>query len=143
VEKATELGVDQLVLLATTRGVVDPRDAKLVKLKRKSIETCKQCRRNWCMEIRGPMSLRDFLSSKQAHQVGWMLDPHGEAFANSGIPDCAVIGPEGGWTGTEIEEAKSFGWRIVSKPGHILRIETAGLAIAALSSWHASPIHGS
>ena len=39
-----------------------------------------------------------------------------------------AIGPEGGFTDEEVEQALACGWRAVGLGGNLLRIETAGLA---------------
>jgi RsmE family RNA methyltransferase len=44
----------------------------------------------------------------------------------------ALVGPEGGWSDEEIEEARDAGWKIITLGGRILRAETAAIVIAAL-----------
>ena len=44
----------------------------------------------------------------------------------------ALIGPEGGWTDGEIDEANKNGWRIVTFGGRVLRAETAAIVAATL-----------
>ena len=51
VEKLSELGVERLVPLVTSRTVVDPRPAKLERLRRTAVEAAKQCGRNTLLEI--------------------------------------------------------------------------------------------
>src|SRR5262245_59708870 len=46
VEKLVELGASRLVPLETTRGVAQPDEKALVRLRRSVIEACKQCGRN-------------------------------------------------------------------------------------------------
>ena len=50
-----------------------------------------------------------------------------------------VAGPEGGFTDEEIASAERGGFQRVSLGPHILRIETAAIAIAARSLPHCSP----
>ena len=54
VEKLVELGVTRLVPLITERGVAQPVDSALARLKRGVIEASKQCGRNKLMEIAEP-----------------------------------------------------------------------------------------
>ena len=44
----------------------------------------------------------------------------------------AIIGPEGGWTDAEIDEANKKNWRIVTLGGRTLRAETAAIVAATL-----------
>ena len=60
VEKATELGVAGLVPLVTQRGVAQPSDSALNRLRRAAIEAAKQCGRNRLMEIAAPASWSDY-----------------------------------------------------------------------------------
>ena len=61
VEKVVELGVARLVPLETERGVAQPVENALERLRRGVIEACKQCGRNRLMEIDGPMAWGEFL----------------------------------------------------------------------------------
>jgi 16S rRNA (uracil1498-N3)-methyltransferase len=45
------------------------------------------------------------------------------------------IGPEGGFTDDELAQATAQGWRIVGLGPLVLRVETAGLAVAATVLW--------
>lgn len=63
VEKATELGVSQLVPLITERGVAQPVDSALVRLRRSVIEASKQCGRNRLMEIGEPAAAGAFFAA--------------------------------------------------------------------------------
>ena len=65
VEKATELGVDRLVPIVTERSVVDPRAAKLDRLRRVIVEASKQCGRNRLMDAR---------SARCPGRAGWSSD---------------------------------------------------------------------
>jgi 16S rRNA (uracil1498-N3)-methyltransferase len=100
VEKLTELGVTQLVPLFTVRGVAQPVDQALLRLKRFVIEASKQCGRNRLMAIGVPQSCGEFTSTTPA--TNWRLIAHPSAHAR-GLhaghqqSDIAVaVGPEGG-----------------------------------------------
>ncbi len=135
VEKATELGVATLIPLRTARGVVDPRDSKLDRLRQAIIEACKQSRRVWKMDLAPVTEVATLLG-----QPGPLLvaDPSGQPFADvrQTLPPASTttvaIGPEGGWTEAEIKTARDAGAQIISLGDTILRIETAVIAVAAL-----------
>jgi 16S rRNA (uracil1498-N3)-methyltransferase len=63
VEKATELGVTRLVPLVTERGVAQPVEAALDRLRRSVIEASKQCGRNRLLEIDSPATAIDFFAA--------------------------------------------------------------------------------
>jgi 16S rRNA (uracil1498-N3)-methyltransferase len=134
VEKATELGIDRLVPLVTTRSVVDPRSTKLDRLRRTVIEACKQCGRNRLMMIDAPTPWAEFARSKP-DAMRLLADPGGVNVATLLAPcptdACLAIGPEGGFTDEEVELARSLGWQSITLGPTILRIETAGLVGAA------------
>jgi 16S rRNA (uracil1498-N3)-methyltransferase len=135
VEKATELGVDRLVPIVTERSVVDPRGAKLDRLRRAIVEASKQCGRNRLMTLERPMSWPLWLGEGGdtvpgprlvAHPGG--LPPPAWPRIRRGGQAAMAIGPEGGFTEAEVEAARRAGWQVVDLGATLLRIETAGLA---------------
>ena len=138
VEKATELGVARLIPLVTERSVVDPRQSKLDRLRRTIIEASKQSRRNRLMVLEPPISWTDLVASPPA--------PGGQRLvaARHGLPPSRwpaqarggeillAVGPEGGFTPAEEELASAAGWHPIRLATHVLRVETAGLAGAAI-----------
>lgn len=140
-EKATELGVTRLVPLVTSRGVAQPVEAALERLRRGVIEASKQCGRNRLMEIAEPQTAVAYVANVPDTALRLWADPTGEPL--SGIQaagatqiHCA-IGPEGGFTSEETAAAKLAGWRLVSLGPRILRIETAAIMLAA---WTAASV---
>jgi 16S rRNA (uracil1498-N3)-methyltransferase len=140
VEKATELGVDRWVPLQTERGVVDPGETRLDKLRQTVVAACKQCGRNRLLEISSPVTWPELLAESGAAPGLIVADPAGmparetvgtEAAVESGRLTAAV-GPEGGFTPRELDDARAAGAQFVSLGPPVLRIETAALALAAL-----------
>jgi 16S rRNA (uracil1498-N3)-methyltransferase len=136
VEKATELGVDRLVPIVTERSVVDPRGAKLDRLRRLIVEAAKQCGRNRLMTLERPTPWPTWLTEPAGHgprllaHPGGLPPPDWPGIRRGG--DVALaIGPEGGFTAAEVEAARGAGWQAVSLGATLLRIETAGLAGSA------------
>jgi 16S rRNA (uracil1498-N3)-methyltransferase len=133
VEKATELGVIRLVPIVTERSVVDPRAAKLERLRRVVIEASKQCGRNTLMILENPVGWARWLEEAPqvaprlvAHPGG--LPPRHWTKARRGGEAALAVGPEGGFTEDEIAAARGAGWEIASLGVTLLRIETAALA---------------
>lgn len=137
IEKATELGVQRIVPLVTQRSIVDPGQGKLDKLRQTIVEACKQCGRTQLMELTEPLSWRDCLATEFPGRDAWIAHPDGELVTAEQLaptrPRLFLIGPEGGFTETEVEEAVAAGARRMQLGPRILRIETAVVAIAALA----------
>jgi 16S rRNA (uracil1498-N3)-methyltransferase len=137
VEKATELGVRRLVPLLTERSVVIPGDGKLDKMRRTIIEACKQCRRAQLMVLDEPQEWPAFVASVASATAFWVAHPSGAPLHRNQLSAAghiaAAIGPEGGFTDREIEQAAESGATLISLGPRILRIETAALAVAALA----------
>ena len=131
VEKATELGVSTLVPLRTARSVVDPRPAKVDRLRRAVVEATKQCGRDTLMEVAEPMAWADWLGlGPGLIAVPGGLDVSAWPCFEADATIRLAIGPEGGFTAVELERAA--GWTAVNLGPTTLRIETAAMAGAAI-----------
>lgn len=140
VEKGVELGVARIVPLETDRGVAQPVDKALDRLRRGVIEASKQCGRNRLMEIAPPQDWQRFVADAPELAARWIAHPGSSgvtAICVQEVPattECYLgIGPEGGFTNAEVEAAEASGWRTVDLGPRILRIETAALYLASLA----------
>jgi len=135
VEKLTELGVARLVPLVTARSIVDPREGKLDRMRQVIVEASKQSGRSQLMELAPPTEWKTFLARGFADRATYIAHPSGETLAPDGLrspaPPQILIGPEGGFTDQEVEEACAAGARPLSLGPRILRIETAAVAAAS------------
>ena len=135
VEKATELGVAQLIPVTTRRTVVDRLN--LDRLNAHIIEAAEQCGRTVLPTLTEPVSLDAFLQSSSrtlyfADETGG--EPATAAFTRG--PATILIGPEGGFTPEERAAIRTApGARAISLGPRILRAETA--ALAAVATWMA------
>jgi 16S rRNA (uracil1498-N3)-methyltransferase len=134
VEKATELGVARLIPLVTERSVVDPRSAKLDRLRRVIVEASKQCRRNRLMDLEPPTAWDSLLQA--AGSTRWIAHPGAPGMVSTGLRPgtgsaILAIGPEGGFSDAEVARGIEAGWRTVGLGSTILRVETAALAGAS------------
>lgn len=142
VEKAVELGVSRLVPLETARGVAQPVDKALLRLRRAVIEASKQCGRNRLMEIDASRPWLEYCRSpRTSGGRRWLADPSGKSAPAEAFRDLATneqvevaIGPEGGWTEEELIAGSAEGWREINLGARILRVETAALALVAIIS---------
>jgi 16S rRNA (uracil1498-N3)-methyltransferase len=136
VEKATELGVTEIIPLETerTRGVATGlKPAHVDKLRRRSREVLKQCGGAWVPAVRDPVPLDVFLQRPTAG-ARWLLDARGASVPalDDGRPACALVGPEGGLTETERSAVLAQGFIPVCAGPLTLRFETAAIAAAVL-----------
>ncbi len=135
VEKLTELGVSRFVPLITARSVVRPKPETVGKLNRAVIEASKQCGRNRLMAVDPPRHWEELITAPDLPECRWVL--HTAAAGPVRPPGVAVIvavGPEGGFTASEVAAAEERGWQTVTLGPRVLRTETAAVAAAALLS---------
>jgi len=136
VEKLTELGAARLMPLETTRGVAEATAAAQTRLERVVIEACKQCGRNTLMEIAAGRPLDRLLAELPSGVCVVIAHPGGRPLDAATVPPTATsiiatVGPEGGFTDEELSIADRAGAIRISLGPHILRVETAAIALAA------------
>ncbi len=151
VQKATELGVSSISPVLTNRTVVRPdlkRGAQQVERWTKiAMEASQQSCRWDVPTLDRPIGLKTlfaeppsnrerFIFSEQAPLSSCKADIEQE-FSGSII---LLIGPEGGWTSTELSEGEVAGYRPFSLGEQVLRTETA--ALAALSIFQYEILNG-
>jgi 16S rRNA (uracil1498-N3)-methyltransferase len=135
VEKATELGAAAVTLIVSERTQrFRAADSVAARLERIAREAAKQAERADWPRIDGPIALRAALGDASGGNV-LILDPSGEPFPASlpSGPTFLFVGPEGGWTPAELEEAIRSGGLAVSLAAGKLRAETAAVAALALT----------
>ena len=144
VEKATELGVRSLHPITTE--FTDAARVKVERLRANVIEAAEQCGRIDVPDIHEPVALRSVVDGWPAGQTMIVADETGSgdaalsvilAMNNSGPPPTFVIGPQGGFSETELVLLRSLPFVISVDLGpRILRAETA--AVAVLTCWQAA-----
>jgi len=143
IEKATELGVTRIIPFAAARSEkgLDRGAAKRAdRWRRIAVESSQQCRRHRLPEIQAPVAFQSALHTAADLRLFFDEEPGAPLVSAALAPfqsAAALIGPEGGWTDTEREQAAAAGWKPVSLARHILRAETAAIAaLAVLGSFH-------
>ena len=135
VEKTTEIGVTAIVPLLTARTI--PRHAKTDRWQKIALAAMKQCGRSVLPAIRPLMTLTDFVVSTRTDSFKYISHEKVEspALRDVGIGKdatvCLCIGPEGGFSPEEIEQASGAGYMAVSLGPRRLRTETAAIVAAA------------
>ena len=143
IQKATELGVKEIIPFFSSRSV--PLLEKSGRLKRHhrwgriAIEASKQCGRgvvpkieslqdySEMLQIASPGSLRLILWEREGGQLKEVLERSKEK-----TRIFFIIGPEGGFSQEEVEEAKRAGFIPVTLGRRILRAETASLCLLSI-----------
>jgi len=138
IEKLTELGAAAYWPTVFERSVVRPRSGAVEGWRRRAIEAAKQCRRNWLPEFASPCHLADVVGRRGEFDQAWLCHPDGPAAGPrcTGGSVLAVIGPEGGLAPAEIDTATAAGFEPLRLATHVLRVETAAVAVAAIIAAH-------
>jgi 16S rRNA (uracil1498-N3)-methyltransferase len=151
IEKATELGVWSIQPIESTRserGLAEAAKKRLARWEKIALEASQQSRRAHLPRIELPFRLAKSLQLDAS--VRLLLDENPSA---PPILDCLpavrsaadhialLVGPEGGWTEEEREQAIAMGWNSSSLGGTILRTETAAIAALAVlrAAWAQPP----
>lgn len=145
IQKAVELGVHEIIPVATSRSVVK-FDAKKEKSKIErynaiALAAAKQSKRGYIPQVTQVMSMKEAV--KYASDMEVRLIPYELADGMGRTKDiinglkeneriAIFIGPEGGFSKEEIELAKSAGIEPITLGKRILRTETAGMTILSI-----------
>lgn len=144
-EKCTELGVAVVQPLRTDRSVVEAAGRKRNRLQRKAIEAAKQSGQCWVPTFAETADLRAVLEWAGAYDLvvaGVTEEPRPEGMlSGAGLLAearrvqrmLALVGPEGGWSPSELEALRVAGVRGMSLGPNVLRVETAAIVFAALA----------
>ena len=139
VQKLTELGTRRIIPIVTERGTTSPRQMQhsLARWRRIVLEASKQCGRSILMEVSPPRSLLQALDQAQETCIV-MAQPGAPALEISQKADTvlALIGPEGGWSETELTLAKKRSVLLYGLGPRTLRTETAAITTAAILQWN-------
>jgi 16S rRNA (uracil1498-N3)-methyltransferase len=151
IQKATELGVKEIIPFFSSRSV--PLLEKSGRLKRHhrwgriAIEASKQCGRgvvpkieplqdySEMLQLASPGSLRLILWEREGGQLKEVLERSKEK-----TRIFFIIGPEGGFSQEEVEEAKRAGFIPVTLGRRILRAETASLCLLSILQYEQGDI---
>jgi 16S rRNA (uracil1498-N3)-methyltransferase len=133
VEKAVELGVRRIVPLRTCR--TERESVREKRLRNVMVAAMKQCRRSRLPALAAPQSPGSLVSASDAAtgfvcHSGNDVVPIQQAVGKARPFDSALVlvGPEGGFAESEVEETVAAGGTVVSLGPRRLRAETAGLA---------------
>ncbi|MHC5058715.1 MAG: RsmE family RNA methyltransferase [Planctomycetota bacterium] len=158
VRACTEIGAWRVQPMTSERSVVRPERGKVIdRLVRAAREAAKQSRRAWTPEVMPVATFAEVIEGLRRagdlapgdpgrYDFAFLADPSpdarpirevlgGHAGASSAL---VVVGPEGGFTDAEREEALRSGCAPVRVDGPVMRIETACAALTALVLYECS-----
>ncbi|MCI0746285.1 MAG: 16S rRNA (uracil(1498)-N(3))-methyltransferase [Verrucomicrobia subdivision 3 bacterium] len=144
VQKATELGVSRIVPLQTERVVAQLDDergeARQAKWQLTAVEAIKQCGSAWLPRIDPPVAPADFLKRSEKFDIALVASLQGDGrharhwFEEYAKRDphpprtaCVWIGPEGDFTGDELDAIRAGGAHPITLGQLVLRADTAAI----------------
>ena len=152
-QKLTEVGVHEIVLVQTKRSVskVDDKkeDKKLERWERIIYEAAKQSKRGKIPKLRGILSFKDALEDMKNNDLN--IAPYENERTKSikqsikgvNINTMGIfVGPEGGFEESEIEAIEEISGKSVSLGPRILRTETASLVASSIVLYELSDLGG-
>ncbi len=132
-DMVTQLGIASFTPLHCERSVVKVGDNAERRWRRIMIEACKQSRQAYIPTLRSAENPVD-LSERESGPV-WVAHPGGAVASTMSSPDdnllTILVGPEGGFSDSEVEKMIANGAKSVSLGAAILRIETAAVALTS------------
>jgi 16S rRNA (uracil1498-N3)-methyltransferase len=151
VRDATELGATRIIVAITKRSVVrlddDRAASRAARWARIAREATRQCGRSHAPAVDVTGTWHEALARVAVEHARFCLweratEPLGVPLLEAlgrGAPLAFACSPEGGLDETEVEVARSSGWRVVSLGRRILRTETVAAAVlGAVAVWSTS-----
>ena len=143
IQKSVELGVSEITPLWTEHCDVKLNNERMEKKLKQwqgiIISACEQCGRDVLPVLNPVIKIQDWITSVSGDEK-WVLDPRGNA--DQTTPDAVTsaviaIGPEGGLSQDEIQQACEQGFKAKLIGPRVLRTETAALTAVTLlqSQW--------
>ncbi|MDC7816447.1 MULTISPECIES: 16S rRNA (uracil(1498)-N(3))-methyltransferase [Pseudomonas] len=138
IQKATELGVSEITPIFSERCEVrlkDERaDKRLLHWRQVAISACEQCGRSRVPLIHPPVLLADWIKQTQA-DLKLVLHPVAQPLESHAKPQTLafLIGPEGGLSDAEVEQAHGAGFLPARLGPRVLRTETAPVVALAVA----------
>ncbi len=155
-QKCTELGISKITPIITERVVVKGNETsefkKVDRWNRIALEACKQSKRSIIPTINQPIDFEPLLKELGSYDL--VVVPYenqenqGIKYVKSKVENkkienvAIIIGPEGGFKGSEIEALKNIGSYIVTLGPRILRTETAGFTALSLIMYEFGDLGG-
>lgn len=132
-EKATEIGVGEIIPLLTER--TERQHLRADRFRHILVSAMLQSRQAWLPVLQPLTPISGLLANNQSARrlIAWMGEPQQAAYpAPDKTPTVILIGPEGDFTPEEAASAMGNGYIPVTLGKNRLRTETAGIVAATL-----------
>lgn len=137
IEKGTELGVTGFVPVVSERS--EKKEINMERTRKIATEACEQSGRSVRPTIYEPTDFEETLENLSG--ISFALDPRGMTFDDTVVPRASsdgldaehvnvFVGPEGGFSESELRLFKEKNIPVYSLGAQVLRVETAVVAIA-------------
>jgi 16S rRNA (uracil1498-N3)-methyltransferase len=140
-----ELGMSRWIPFTSQRSVPQPAktrlEARMQRWQKIARESLKQCRRSVLPQISTPVSFADVLAYGRSCDLKILFwEEETRSLDRTEVSDSAdpdqriliVLGPEGGFTEQEVDQARQHGFTVSGLGPRILRAETATIAACTL-----------
>ena len=138
IEKATELGIGRILPFSCQHSLARPSAARCARWQHIALSASKQSGRTLVPRIENPLGWSTVLETPASCRLLFCEEGSGSSLndLHSRLPHpdgiVIIIGPEGGFTETEVDQARSASCHLVGLGPRILRAETAALTAVAL-----------
>jgi len=133
---AVALGVTALSFVRTDRSIAGA-ELRHERLRSIMIDTARQCGRGDLPRLAGPLALE--VALEQASGIRYVLEPRGQRSLLAALsgearlaPLTLAVGPEGGFSETELQALEKGGFEAVRLAGWVLRTELAAVSALAV-----------
>lgn len=145
IQKTTELGIHSIIPIITERTVVkidkNKKAKKMARWAKIAREASKQCGRSIVPEIKDILNFREVINSGQNYSLRLIPSLIGEkkelkSLLSKKIESTIIlIGPEGGFSPSEVKLAQDSGFSAISLGVYTLKSDTAAITSAAILSY--------
>ena len=143
IEKATELGVSRIVPVICERTQARDRD-RSKRWERIALEASKQCGRTKPTVIENTLDFTSAINTHCEKELAIILQVNSEDSAKDYIKNSLqapqnivlFVGPEGGFTDSEVLLSKEMGFIVLGLGPRVLRTETASISVLSILQFH-------
>ncbi|MEO0836406.1 MAG: 16S rRNA (uracil(1498)-N(3))-methyltransferase [Cyanobacteria bacterium J06642_3] len=134
----TELGVSNFRPVISDRTILKPSSSKVQRWRKIATEAAEQSERQIVPHIFDPVTFKEVISATQQHQNKYICVARGQQAIWDSISHqtqseiVIATGCEGGWTKSEIAQARGSDFKPVSLGKRILRAVTAPIVASSL-----------
>lgn len=139
VEKCTELGVSSMIPVIAQRTdshLAKSAASRVARWRRIAHEAAQQSRRDAAPEILDPRRVDKATAEAPGKRIVLAETEREQRLADlleAGSPTSFAVGPEGGWTESELALFRESGWISASLGPNVLRAETAAITALAIA----------